>query len=82
MMVLVTLENGGLTGELSFERPPGSITASYIVRLWVGPIRRFENHATVRNEAALFKSFGNGVAAENFFLDMLEHPAWTILKLR
>ncbi len=60
----VDLEVGGLTGQVFYS----IVTNSYVVVVYQDDIK-----LTTR-------IFGNGVDAENCLLDLLEHPAWTILK--
>ena len=58
------LEAGGITGNL-FYSPDAN---SYIVTI-------YHNYKMLDH-----KVFGNGVSAEDYLLDMLEFPEWTILK--
>ena len=58
------LEAGGLTGNL-FYNPDAN---SYIVTVYHG------------DKYLFVKVFGNGVMAEDYLLDVLEYPDWTILK--
>ena len=60
----VDLEIGGLTGQVFYS----IVTNSYFVVVYQGEIK-----LTTR-------VFGNGVDAENCLLELLEHPAWTLLK--
>lgn len=55
---------GDLTGYLYYV----STGSSYIVTIYYG------------DKQVLTKVFGNGVSAENYLLDVLEYPDWTILK--
>lgn len=74
MMLISNLENGGLNGYVTFERN------SYIVRVWVLAdwLKGREEHRYV--DPIYYMSFGDGVRAEDRLLELLEHPAWTILK--
>jgi hypothetical protein len=60
----IDLEVGGLTGQVFYS----IVTNSYVVVVY-----QDDTKLTTR-------IFGNGVDAENCLLDLLEHPAWTILK--
>ena len=58
------IEAGGLTGNLFYNPDAGS----YIVTVYYN------------YKQLLVNVFGNGVDAEDYLLDMLEFPEWTILK--
>ena len=66
---MVALHNQGLVGwiEDSFNYQ----WSSYIVRVY---------KESDRSEPLYVMSFGNGVTAENKLLELMEHPAWTLLR--
>ena len=55
---------------------PGSTVASYVGRVWDVRHRQPDGRGAILIEA---KSFGNGTAAENWMLDKLECPLFTLL---
>lgn len=69
-MILNELYNQGLYGNIEFRHD------SYIVRIYRSP-SAFDADSI---RPIYIVSFGNGVAAEDCLLDMLEHPSWTALK--
>lgn len=58
------LEAGGLTANIFYNTGANS----YIVTVYYN------------GRQILVNVFGNGVSAENYMLDVLEYPDWTILK--
>ena len=66
---MVALYNQGLVGciEDSFDYQ----WSSYIVRVY---------KESDRSEPLYVMSFGNGVTAENKLLELMEHPAWSLLR--
>lgn len=61
---LEILEAGGLTANIFYNIGANS----YIVTVYYN------------GRQLLVNVFGNGVSAEDYILDVLEHPEWTILK--
>jgi hypothetical protein len=58
------LEAGGLTANLFYN----TTANSYMVTVYYN------------DRQLVVKVFGNGVSAEDYVLEVLEHPEWTILK--
>lgn len=69
-MILSNLENEGLIGHVTFE------FNSYITRVYDSSY--IDDCGLPRRIYSM--SFGNGMQAEDRLLELLEHPAWTILK--
>lgn len=77
-MTMAYLENQGLIGEVSYYANQFAI--SYILRVW----RRSDILDNIGNSSFIdpiyVMSFSDGVRAEDRLLELLEHPAWTLLK--
>jgi len=69
-MIACDLHNQGLFGYMEVYHD------SYIVRVY----RESDLDGSTKAVPLYVMSFGNGVDAENRLLDLMEHPAWTILK--
>jgi len=69
-MIMCDLRSGGLIGHVAFERN------SYIARVYDSS--DIDDCGLPRRIYSM--SFGNGVQAEDRLLELLEHPAWTMLK--
>ena len=69
-MIMCDLKNKGLFGYVEVYQ------YSYIVRVF----RESDLDGSNKAVPLYVMSFGNGVDAENRLLDLMEHPAWTVLK--
>ena len=67
--MITRLDNGILRGCVSYI----PYSDAYTVQVW-------NTTGELNDPAIVSKSFGNGVDAEQCLLDLLEHPAWTLLK--
>lgn len=77
-MTLCYVENQGLIGTVSFYI--NLSTVSYIVRVWRRSDILDNMSSPFFADPIYIMSFGNGVSAEDRLLELLEHPAWTLLK--
>lgn len=75
------LENAGLWAEITFSSNR-YVNTSYILRVYrTSDIERANSNPELGYEQPIYTmSFGNGVSAEDRLLELLEHPAWTMLK--
>jgi hypothetical protein len=71
-MIMCNLKNQGLWGCIEV------YNYSYIVRVY--PESIFFGPDAPSPAPIYVMSFGNGVDAENRLIELLEHPAWTVLK--
>lgn len=69
-MIICDLRNQGLFGYVEVYQ------YSYIVRVF----RESDLYRSTNAGAIYVTSFGNGVDAETRLLDLMENPAWTLLK--
>ncbi len=67
-MIACDLRNQGLFGYVEVYQ------YSYVVRVFR------DTDMPIKVDPIYVMSFGNGVDAENRLIDLLEHPAWTLLK--
>lgn len=71
-MIMCSLKNQSLYGEIEYRWD------SYIVRVY--SVNRYERDLDRKFANIYAMSFGNGVKAEDRLIELLEHPAWTLLK--
>ena len=71
-MLVCSLKNQSLYGEIEYRWD------SYIVRVYV--VNRNERDIDQQFVKIYTMSFGNGVKAEDRLIELLEHPAWTLLR--
>lgn len=77
MILMCDLTNQGLYGNLTYEQD------AYLVRVYrVSDIIDYGHLVgKVKYPSPIYyMSFGNGVQAEDRLIDLLENPAWTLLK--
>ena len=68
---IIYSDDGVLAGSIEYRVSFMGSTASYIARIW--DLRRRSNSIVA------VQSFGNGVSAEDWMLDKLECPLFTLL---
>lgn len=74
-MIICKLQNEELFGGVTFEY------GSYIVRVYkMSELRDEESRLDVLTKPIYYMSFGDGTKAEDRLIELLEQPAWTILK--